>query len=180
MKKRTFLILLLSLISTLFFAQTVKETPLKIDQFSSKTGLIMKFIDYDLEYLLLTSGTAKCRIRKIIIANEVEYFLQISKVGVNETKTASIAYKDLIEVIKALKILRLESLPDLALKPDHLENKFITEDGFQIGYYISENEINWYLTLERYGYNNNTVFLREVEHLEILLNSAKNKIDELM
>jgi hypothetical protein len=180
MKQRMLLILIFSIITTLIFAQTINDTSSKIEQFSSKTGILMKFIDYDLEFLLLTSGTAKCKIRKIIIANEKEFFLQISKVGVNETKTASIAYKDLIEVIKALKTLKLESSTDLTLNPDHLENKFITDDGFQIGYYIIENEIHWYLTLEKYGSNNNTVFLRDVEHIEILLNSAKSKIEELM
>ena len=178
MKKSTQIVLLFILISTISFAQDVKETTTKMDQFSSKTGIILKFIDYDLTYLILTSGTAKCKIRKILSSSETGYFLQISNVRANDTKTASIAYEDLIEVIKALKTLKLESSTDLALNPDYLENKFITEDGFQIGYYVSKGKLSWYLTLEKYG-SGNIVFLKDVESIEDLLNSAKSKIEEL-
>jgi len=178
MKKSIQFVLLFSLIATIVFAQDVKEAATKMDQFSSKTGSILKFIDTNLPNLKLTYGVADVKIRKIISAGETGFFLQISKEGKYGTKTASIAYEDLIEVIKALKTLKVESSADLTLNPDYLENRFITDDGFQLGYYVSKGKLNWYLTLERYG-SGNSIFLKNVESIEVLLNSAKSKIEEL-
>lgn len=177
MKKFSALFLVI-LISSILIAQDVKEEATKMDQFASKTGSILKFIDTNLPALKLSYSVAEVKIRKIISGGEIGYFLQISKEGKYDTKTASIAYEDLIEIIKALKTLKLESAKDLSLNPDYLENKFITEDGFQVGYYVSKGKLKWYLTLERYG-SGNTAFVKDVESIESLFDSAKLKIEEL-
>ena len=51
---------------------------------------------------------------------------------------------------------------DVATNPDYLENKFVTSDGFQIGYYVDQGKTKWYLKLEKYG-SDNTIFINDAE-----------------
>ena len=179
--KNLLLVLSVFLLTSNLLAQDVKdakEESTKMDAFASKTGTIIKFIDYSLPDLKLVYGVAETKIRKIISGPEFEYFYQISKEGKYDTKTASIAYEDLIEVIKAIETLKNESVSDKELNPDYLENKFVTDDGFKIGYYVSKGKVGWYLVLERYG-SGNTIFIQNISIIESAFNSAKIKIEEL-
>jgi len=156
-------------------AETIKT---KMDAFSSKTGAITKFIDTKLPNLKASFESAETRIRKISSGTSAAYFYQIEKAGKYSNSTASIEYADLIEVLKALKILRADVEKDISLKPDYLENKFISVDGFQVGYYISKGKASWYLKLEKYG-SDNTLFIDNGDTIENAFIEAKNKIDEL-
>lgn len=180
--KKLLLVLNIILLSLCVFAQDAKDAqqaPTKMDAFASKTGTIIKFIDYSLPNLkLYLGGVAETRIRKLVSGSEEKYFYQISYEGKYDTKTASIAYEDLLEVIKAIEPLKNSSREDIALNPEYLENKFVTEDGFQLGYYVSKGKINWYLKLEKYG-SGNTIFPNDFDSIETAFNSAKQKIDEL-
>jgi hypothetical protein len=60
--------------------------------------------------------------------------------------------------------------------PDYLENKFVTVDGFQVGYYIDKGTVHWYVRLEKYG---STLFIDKYETIETAFSEAKNKIDSL-
>lgn len=178
MKKITLSLFVLFVFTAIVYSQDVKKNDTKFDQFTSKTGTTIKFIDYNLPDLDLRYGAAESRIRKIISGNEAKYFYQISHKGKYDTKTASILYVDLLEVIKALQKLEKEAPTDLSLNPDYLENKFVTEDGFQLGYYVSVNKILWYAVLEKYG-SDNTIFFKNVKTIANALNKAKNKIKSL-
>ena len=165
------------------FAQEVKKDAktfeTKMDQFASKSGVITKFTDTNLPNLKTSYGAAETRIRKVNNGGDALFFYQISKSGQYSTNTASIEYSDLIEVIKAIKILKSDEEKDIALNPDYLENKFTTIDGFQVGYYISKGKSTWYLKLEKYGSDNNTLFVKDGNTIESAFNDAKAKIDEL-
>jgi hypothetical protein len=179
--QRILLLLMATLCSYLVFAQeTKKETPTKIDAFSSKTGVIVKITDYKLPALKASySNPAETRVRVISgTTNKPAYFFQVEKEGKYGNSTASIEYADLLEVIKALATLKTEVEKDLAANPDYLENKFTTVDGFQLGYYISEGKVKWYLQLEKYG-SDKTLFIDKVETIEAAFDAAKNKIEEL-
>lgn len=176
--KNLFLLLGLFLLPYALFAQDVKETNTKMDAFASKTGVIIKFVDYTLPNLNLTYGAAETKIRKLISGGEVGYFYQISYQGKYDTKTASVAYEDLIEVLKAFQTLKADSENDVSLNPDYLENKFVTDDGFKLGYYVSEGKLKWYLVLEKYG-SDNTIFINDVSTIETAFNAAKMKMEEL-
>jgi hypothetical protein len=181
MKKLSLFLLIVGVSVNFSFAQDakdVKKEETKMDAFASKTGVIIKYIDYSLLDIKLTYGVAEAKIRKLYSGQEVQYFYQISKEGKYDTKTASIAYEDLIEVLKAIQTLKLESEEDQNLNPDYLENKFVTDDGFKLGYYVSNNKLTWYLVLEKYG-SGNTVFLNNVTDVESAFNTAKQKIEEL-
>lgn len=156
-------------------AETLKT---KMDMFSSKTGTITKFIDTKLPNLKTSFGGAETRIRKISSGTTAAFFYQIEKEGKYSNSTASIEYSDLIEVLKALKALKTEVDKDISLNPDYLENKFVTVDGFQVGYYVSKGKAAWYIKLEKYG-SDNTLFIDNGDTIEAAFVEAKNKIDEL-
>lgn len=155
--------------------ETIKT---KMDVFSSKTGSITKFIDTKLPNLKASFGTSETRIRKITNGSSNAYFYQIEKAGKYSNTTASIEYNDLIEVLKAVKILKTEVINDITANPDYMENKFITVDGFQVGYYVSKGKASWYIKLEKYG-SDNTLFIENGDIIEFAFTEAKNKIDEL-
>ena len=58
-----------------------------------------------------------------------------------------------------------------------MENKFVTDDGFQVGYYVSKGKVQWYLTLEKYG--KSTIFI-SFPKINLAFDGAKKKIEELM
>mgnify|MGYP006145156561 CR=1 FL=1 len=181
MKHLLLISLFITLSATSVFSQDakdVKKEATKMDAFASKTGVIIKYIDYNLPNLKLTYGVAETKIRQLYSGQEIGYFYQISKEGKYDTKTASIAYEDLLEVIKAITSLKNQAASDKALNPDYLENKFVTDDGFKLGYYLSNGKLAWYLVLEKYG-SGNTIFIKDVSEIELAFNSAKQKIEKL-
>lgn len=180
MKKIFILILILVSINT-FSQDLVKDsekTETKMESFASKTGVITKFTDINLDKLKSSYTVAETRIRKISSGNTERYFYQIEKPNEYENSTASIEYSDLLEVIKALNSLKSEVESDIRSDPDYMENKFITEDGFQLGYYITKGKATWYLKLEKYG-SDKTLFINDLEKIERNFLDAKNKIEEL-
>ncbi len=182
MKRLSTLILLTATITSFSQNQDIKKEAesikTKMDIFSSKTGSITKFIDSKLPNLKTSFGGAETRIRQIINGTNSMFFYQIVKEGKYSKSTASIEYSDLVEVILAVTTLKAEIEKDIALKPDYLENKFITVDGFQVGYYVSDGKTSWYIKLEKYG-SENTIFIDDVSTIETGFNEAKAKIDEL-
>jgi hypothetical protein len=180
-KKIPMVITLLFVSATIFAQEVKKETETvktKMDLFSSKTGTITKFVDTNLPSLKTAYGVAETKIRKIINGVTSAYFFQITNKGKYGSSTASIEYSDLIEVLKALKALQSEVEKDIATNPNYLENKFVTVDGFQVGYYVSGGKAIWYLKLEKYG-SDNTVFIDNGATIETAFTEARNKIDEL-
>lgn len=161
-------------------AQEIKKEveKTKMDLFVSKTGTITKFVETKLPKLKTSFTSCETKIRKIMSGNVVGYFYQIEKKGQYDDKVASIEYSDLIEILKALTALKDQVNNDIASNPDYLENKFITVDGFQIGYYVEKGKASWYIKLERYG-SDSTLFVDQSDTIEIAFSNAKNSIDEL-
>ena len=148
-----------------------------MEAFASKTGVITKFTDTNLSNLRASYTVAKTKVRKVNSGNTEIYFYQIEKSGEYGSSKASIEYSDLLEGIKALNSLKAEVDTDIASNPDYMENKFITEDGFQLGYYISKGKATWYIRLEKYG-SDKTLFIKDLSEIEANFNEAKNKIED--
>jgi hypothetical protein len=179
----------IALIFTLFSisasAQDIKKEVLKketkIDMFSSKTGTIVKFNDTKLTPIKvggLAAYLVETKIRKVTANGESQYFYQIEKIAPPLRFTASIEYSDLLEVIKAADALSEEIGKDTQLNSDYLENKFTTEDGFQLGYFIISGKVTWYLKLEKYT-SDSFIAIRDTQSIVSLLFEAKSKIEEL-
>lgn len=182
MLKKILIISMVSMVSINNYSQETKKEvesiKTKIDAFTSKTGSLIKFIDKKLPNLKASYSVSETRIRKISSGNLSAYFYQIVKEGKYGSSTASIEYSDLIEVTKALKVLKNELDNDILSNPDYLENKFSTVDGFQVGYYISNGKANWFLKLEKSG-SDSTLFIDNGNTIESVFTEAKSKIDEL-
>ena len=182
-KARLIIIFTLVFLSFALFAQQGKDAPnvqkTKMAAFVSETGVIRKFVDVNLpalkgSYLQL----AETRIRKVSVGTEAKYFYQIEKKNQYNNSVASIEYEDLLETIKALKSLITEVDGDIKSNPDYMENKFVTVDGFEVGYYVSKAKVMWFIKLEQYG-SDNTFFVSNVAVLEAGFNEAKSKIEAL-
>lgn len=182
MVRKFFLVSTLTIMSVATYGQDVKKeaenVKTKMDVFASKTGSITKFVDTKLPNLKATYGSAQTRIRKITNGTTSAFFYQIEKEGKYSSNTASIEYSDLTEILKALKVLKTDVANDVSANPDYMENKFVTVDGFQVGYFISGGKASWYIKLEKYG-SDNTLFIDNGDTIETAFTDAKNKIDEL-
>jgi hypothetical protein len=174
------LILILSISD--FIAQSNKEVTnvkTKMDEFTSKKGVILKFTDYKLSNIKdKYNSPTETKIRKIEAEATCSYFYQIILKGKYGSSTASIEYTDVMELLKALDFLKNSEQKDIINNPEYLENKFITDDGFELGYYVSNGKSVWYLVLEKYG-TDKTIYIENPEIISIALNEAKNKILEL-
>ena len=124
---------------------------------------------------------------RLVMKEDCEYFFyRISKPETSSSiaRIAMIEYADLVEINKALAILASSVDADLEAKPDYLENKFRTNDGFEVGYYITENgqtgkkEAKWFIKLERYS--GSTVFPRSTKDVLDSFSEAQAKMEELM
>lgn len=179
------LIILSILLPTVTIAQTstsgTDKKMTKFEEFTSKTGSIIKYVDYKMPVFstgFFGAGTV-CGIRVVIGSIKNEYFYRIEKPESNSSigYTAMIEYSDLINVNKALTKLNSEVQVDCVENPDYEENKFVTDDGFKIGYYISEGKANWFMYLERYG--NSAIFIQNAESVITNFTNAQKKIEEL-
>ncbi|MGJ7032813.1 hypothetical protein [Niabella hirudinis] len=182
MLKRLSAITAIALITVTSYGQDAKKegeaVKTKMDVFTSKTGSLIKFIDTNLPSLKTAYGISETRVRKISSSSGNGYFYQIEKKGQYSNTTASIEYTDLIEVLKAVKALKADVSNDIAANPDYMENKFVTADGFQVGYFVDKGKAKWYIKLEKYG-SDNTLFINDADVIETAFTEAKNKIDEL-
>ena len=174
------LIVILVLMTPLgLFAQSDAEKKLtKFEEFNSKTGRISKFVDVTMPRISKSfMGSMETSIRTLMGEQSNFYFYRIEDSENQRSNIAMIEYSDLVEINKALAKLVDEVESDCAAKPDYLENRFITEDGFQIGYYVSKGKASWYLKLERY--KSSTVFIKNAETLTSNFTEAQKKIEEL-
>lgn len=146
----------------------------KFEQLASKTGSILKFVDISMPRI----GNLETSVRTVLGEQKNKYFYRIEKLETSNSnsKIAMIEYSDLVEINKALTKLLSEEKTDSESNPDYLENKYITEDGFSIGYYIEKGIPNWFVRLERYG--KSTVFVKK-ETIAENLPAAQKKIEEL-
>ena len=124
-------------------------------------------------------GSLETGVRTIMGSDRNAYFYRIEDPETSRSVShiAMIEYSDLVEINKALAKLVGEVDADCAANPDYLENKFVTDDGFEIGYYVSKGKASWYLKLERYS--NSTVFIKNASELTNNFTAAQKKIEEL-
>lgn len=152
----------------------------KFEEFSSKTGRITKFVDVNMPRISESFlGSLETGVRTIMGSDRNAYFYRIEDPETSRSVShiAMIEYSDLVEINKALAKLVGEVDADCAANPDYLENKFVTDDGFEIGYYVSKGKASWYLKLERYS--NSTVFIKNASELTNNFTAAQKKIEEL-
>ena len=177
MKKLLFLLALMMPLA-LFAQDDAAKKLTKFEQLTSKTGRISKFVDVTIPNIPESfMGTLETSVRTLMGEQTNSYFYRIEEPETSRSIShiAMIEYSDLVEINKALTKLVAEVETDCAANPDYLENRFITNDGFQIGYYVSKGKASWYLKLERYS--NSTVFIKKRRSInnKFLCSSTENR-----
>lgn len=178
--KKLILILALMMPIAVFGQNDAAKKLTKFEQLTSRTGRISKFVDVTMPKIPESfMGSLEAGVRTLMGEQENSYFYRIEEPETTRSiaHIAMIEYSDLVEINKALKKLVAEVDSDCAANPDYLENRFITNDGFQIGYYVSKGKASWYIKLERYS--NSTVFVKNAESLTTNFEEAQKKIEEL-
>ena len=190
MKKMLLIFLALTLSCLAIHAQQDKNTEkqiTKFEEFSSKTGVIVKYTDVTLpDRLPMNRGVVLyTSIRTIMIGSENVYFYRLYTYG--DGYTAWIEYSDLVKINKAVSRLVADVDADVAANPEYLENKFMTSDGFEVGYYVSKQKVTWYLklkgNLELYPKiqlkENFVVYPKSQQDVVDIFEAAQRKIEEL-
>jgi hypothetical protein len=178
--KTIYILLTLYILPFLGFSQ-IEKTPTKMETFLAKSGGMIKFEDYPMAGIHTSYTVAESRVRKVTVRGDTEFFYQIEKETKYDKVVASIAYEDLKEMRQALKALKSEAETDTKgnRTSHYLENKFVTDDGFKIGYYISKKYLQWFIVLDKYS-SDNSLFLKEIDFVDASLKVAIDKIEELM
>lgn len=172
MKKVILMLMALMMSLTAFSKSGEAKQMTKFEEFSSKTGSIIKFVDYKLPNLPKKwTGALETGIRVIKASQEDKYFYRLveHERGSSLSYIAMIEYSDLVEINKALERLTSEVESDAATKPYYLENKFSTEDGFVVGYCVDKGSVHWFLKLE---YSESSFVA--VSNQDVLVESFKN------
>ena len=146
----------------------------KYDALESRKGVVIKFVDKKTNGIIYNNNgwLIKCVIRKYIETNHNDYFLVL---GTN----TKIEYSDLVEVNKAFDRLFKEVDTDCSLNPDYLENKFITVDGFKIGYYIEKGKPTWFVDPDIYTHQN-TLYIKKPYEFAEGLKKVQGEIEEMI
>ena len=147
----------------------------KMDRFISNVGTIIKLENYKLSSVEAYSEVISAKVRRATSKDEVAFYLMFIKEDKYGNKNASIAEEDLVEVIKAYDELVVQSGSE-ETNADYFENKFTTEDGFQIGYGGGKNRV-WFLILEKYG--KSTILFKGHKLIGDALKEGLKKIESL-
>ena len=171
MRKLVFVLMLAGLVISGLSTEEKQLT--KVEQFLLRTGKIVRVNSYSVGQIYSYTEVSA---RKIESEGEVLYACVIEKEGEYGNATAFIEEEDLDEIISVLKILKKQSLEDEGTT-HYIENKFITDDGFRIGYYTTKGKIKWFMTLERYA-SRSTIWPK-LENIESMLTQAKQKLIDI-
>lgn len=141
-------------------------------------GTIMKIVDTDKNRLLVSSGALETGIRTVKFG-ESFYFLKMEQRETlsSSSELALIGYDDLVSINEALQTLVAEIKKDKTSRPEYLENKYITDDGFEVGYTVSKGEAHWFIKLERNS--TNVIYINNKDNLVKFFKDAQSKIEAL-
>lgn len=154
----------------------------KYDSFTSKTGSIIKFTDINFPRIEMQKSDKLSASIRIVSSGPIQsYFLRLESTifrNNNREYYAGIEYSDLVEINKALVVLKSDYEADKSTThSDYIENKFISKDRFEIGYYISD-KISWFLQFD--GNNSATLYPKNIQGIINLFSDAQLAIEEIM
>ena len=155
----------------------VNESKTKMDAITSKTCSLIKSISYEMPVLPTKYEIDKVNNRVMVITTGgVEsFFYQMEDPDERFGATASIEYSDLLKIINAIEMMKSEVVNDVQTNSDRINNMFMTDDGFAIGYDIKKGKTTWFIFLSR----RSEVFFDSIDNVEQSMKNAKNKIEEL-
>jgi len=179
MKRVVLLIVLITGIIFVAFTQDNVKKDSSYDTFISQSGVMLKLQDFKLSPMEgIGYFTYDNRIRILLSGDIKKYYHQITKTLKNAEIVGSIEYKELLEMINALKLLQTQFNEDITKSIEYLENKYITNDGIQVGYYILETNKEWFIKLDKYK-TDSLIFFKDGKDIFNGFQEAIKKIDEM-
>ncbi|MFV0227476.1 hypothetical protein OBK05_07245 [Empedobacter falsenii] len=150
----------------------------KIEQLESKNGVLVKKNKFPLTRIKTFTLVLTPTIEKYIINNESLYFYNLRKISADDI---NIEYNDLLEVQRNIKLLKIELNKDISNNLINIENKYITNDFFEVGYNVDEKLKSYWFISNKYILNSFEKFdkIETFELFENSINEAVNKIQEL-
>ena len=118
---------------------------------------------------------AEAWIRTIKKEKKNHYYFQLEQTTRKCKFKKAISYDELKKLLIALEDLQVEFMVDKKLKPDFLQNRYMTKEGLCIGYYVEKNTTRWYVQLEP-NRRDKVVLVRKVNKLEKILRKGFRKI----
>ena len=146
-----------------------------------KKGRFIKFEDFKEEKFSLDPdyGIPKIKvyIRKFYEIDKNYYFLCL-RIGVKYT---FVEYSDLVEINKAIVKLRYEVGSDCLKQPEYLKNIYISDDDFEIGYWVTKKNRKysptWYLYLDNTRYAYNIIY---IDYIQKMFQEKQAEIEDMM
>ena len=129
-----------------------KQTVTDYDKFTGRVGISFRFEEIEIGEIRSMTGGARFSIRIIEDeSNQQRYYLRITMTTTRGNEHASISYPDLIEINKALESIQSQSLRDSSISDRYIENKFISNDGFIVGYLVDKGKLSWFVQADKYA-----------------------------
>ena len=155
MNVKFYLLLIIIMFSGVISGHTPEKMHTKMDKFLLNAEEFIRFEQYSLDEIQITSGSLVPSVRKIVLLDTVEYFLIFELEG--KRGQFGIAEEDLSGIINGLKRLKNAADRDNAFKiaqpskgPTYFENKYQTGDHFELGYMIDVS-VTWFMVMVNYS-----------------------------
>ncbi len=149
----------------------------KMQRIVSEKGSLIRTVSHDLKALQSSANALSAQITIIDSGNGAEYFLQLIRETEYEDDIAAISENDIYGLSEALESLKKASQVDVYLDADHVQNIFVTEDYFKVGYFVLDAALTWFIEFDEYS--DELEYFGDVVTLEGLFEEAKEKIKEL-
>ena len=184
MKRNLFFIVIVMLLFSNVFAQT--EQISKYDKLLSKSGCVIKKASVPVIQKNLAAYGGRdyisLSVKLVKIGTTTYYYLYFYERW--DDKFAFIEYNDLVSLISSLPTIRASEQKDITSEIEGIQNRYVTADGFAVGYNIENGYAQWGINLNIFDmssyYKKSTPDI-ELSYDEILLilKEGKKKIDEL-
>ena len=123
---------------------------------------IYSFYDYPMSTIVIQTDCSQINtfVRRVDVAEKTEYYYVLKAVSKDSRSSilssfvTMISYEDLEKINNALKLLLVKEENDRKLKleeVDYIENKYVTESGFKIGYCIDNARLEWFVEFDHVG-----------------------------
>ena len=149
----------------------------KLETLISAKGKLVRTVSHDLEAAHSETNVLSTQVMVVDTGDSIDYFLLLAKEREDDEVVAAIAEADIKALAKAITYLKEASLVDVYLNADHVQNIFVTDDNFTIGYFVLDSSLTWFIALDEYS--DELEYFDDVSVIENLLTSAQDKISEI-
>ncbi len=168
------LVVIILLVSEIGFGQNMSN----YNKYVAGAETFLKFTDYNLENL--NYGTS-AEVRRVESKADIVYYLRINVINNSLSYSATFNEDEIHNVINAIQQFKQEIFSDKekVKTAKYIENKYITSDGYQIGYFVKrDGKYKWFIDVSKYS-KYGIEFFNEVLPIETTFKQAVKKIETI-